>query len=160
MLPEDQAEDLDEASIADDAVAERLRIVEDELVDGYVHHTLDCPTRERFESFYLSSPRRRDRVTFAASLARAAEASAAMVAQPAARPGATWASWRLPAAAVLLLAVSGAMFVGTLRMRSRLGAEGDARAALEQRTRELTQQLEQQRAAANAALEELARARV
>jgi hypothetical protein len=76
LLPDDQTELLDEASIADDDVAARLRVVEDDLVDGYVRGTLDAATLNRFESYYLSSPERREHVRFASSLIRAVDRAA------------------------------------------------------------------------------------
>ena len=42
-----------------------MRDVENDLVDAYVRGTLDADTRTRFESFYMSSPRRRAKVRFA-----------------------------------------------------------------------------------------------
>ena len=67
LLEPEDAERLDEASIVDDDFATRLRIVEQDLVDGYVRGTLAGETLARFESHYLSSPRRRERVTLARS---------------------------------------------------------------------------------------------
>ena len=67
LLPEEDAERLDELSITDDNVAGRLRIVEDDLVDAYVSGELAGELLERFESFYLSSERRRQKVKFARS---------------------------------------------------------------------------------------------
>ena len=58
-LPED-AERLDEASIVDDEIAARLRMVEHDLVDAYVRGRLTGDTLARFESHYLASPRRRE----------------------------------------------------------------------------------------------------
>jgi hypothetical protein len=65
LLPEKEADCLDEASIADDEVAARLCGVENDLVDAYVMGTLDQNTRDHFEAFYLKSPRRRAKVNFA-----------------------------------------------------------------------------------------------
>src|SRR5262245_27715482 len=65
LLPEEEAERLDEASIVDDDVAARLCSVEHDLVDAYVMETLDPDTRGRFETHYLTSPRRREKVKFA-----------------------------------------------------------------------------------------------
>src|SRR5262249_7422468 len=76
LLPESEAERLDEASIADDEIAERLRIVEDDLIEAYVRGNLDGETLERFEAYYLSSPARREHVRFAASLMRAVDRAA------------------------------------------------------------------------------------
>src|SRR5262245_48151459 len=74
LLPEDAAIRLDEDAIADDEVATRLHTVETDLIDSYVRGQLAGPTRERFESHYLSSPRRRENVRLAASFARAIDA--------------------------------------------------------------------------------------
>ena len=65
LLPEKEADRLDEASIVDDEVAARLCRVEDDLVDAYATGTLDQCIRDHFESFYLKSPRRRAKVNFA-----------------------------------------------------------------------------------------------
>jgi hypothetical protein len=65
LLPDEDAERLDEASIADDEVAWRLRVVEDDLVDAYVNGTLAGETRKRFELVISSSERRREKVQFA-----------------------------------------------------------------------------------------------
>jgi len=65
LLPEEEVERLDEESIADDDVAARLSAVEDDLVDAYITETLDQSTRARFETVYLMSPQRRDKVKFA-----------------------------------------------------------------------------------------------
>src|SRR5215471_10742581 len=65
LLPQGEADRLDEQSIVDDDVACRLLSVEDDLVDAYVRETLDSDLRLRFESHYLASPLRRRRVKFA-----------------------------------------------------------------------------------------------
>ena len=59
LLPEKEADHLDEASVVDNEVAAKLCGVEDDLVDAYVMGTLDQNTRDHFEAFYLKSPRRR-----------------------------------------------------------------------------------------------------
>src|SRR6476660_2446092 len=76
LLSEEDTERLDELSLIDDEIAWRLRGVEDDLVDAYVSGTLEGGTLERFESFYLSSPRRRERGKFAANLRRPIEKAA------------------------------------------------------------------------------------
>lgn len=182
LLPESETERLDEASIADDEIAERLRIVEDDLVDGYVRGNLDSETLERFETYYLSSPARREHVRFAASLVRAVDraarpparaASGAATASSVTPPvgGGSAASnssrqrtlsWLLPglaAAAVLLLASSATLVYETNRLNRSLSAERQQNAALDQRTRALTSQLETERTSLTAAQIELARTR-
>ena len=67
LLPDEARERLDEASIVNDEVAARLRAAETDLIDSYVRGQLSGATLERFESYYLSSPRRRENVRLAAS---------------------------------------------------------------------------------------------
>ena len=67
-LPEDQTERVDELSMADDDFAWRLRAAENELVDAYVRNELSGETLDRFRSFYLTSPLRREKVKFAETL--------------------------------------------------------------------------------------------
>ena len=128
LLPPEETERLDEASIADDDVAERLRIVEHDLVDAYARGTLAGDTLKRFESRYLSSPRRREQVAFARRFAPAIDRAAA-VAAPA---GKTWTLRRLAprlAAAALLLALSGTvLFQATRRSPGSIPAQTDSTA--------------------------------
>ena len=179
LLPDDETERLDEASIADDGVAERLRIVEDDLIDAYLRGTLDPSTLERFESYYLSSPERREHVRFAASLVRAVDCvtpptvrSTAAAGPPAPSLVPTVAgsspsrarvrSWLVPGlavAAVLLLAASAALLSETTRLNRGLSAERQQNAALDRRAQALERQLEAQRTSAATTASELARAR-
>jgi hypothetical protein len=64
-LPADETERLDELSIVDDDFAARLNAVETELVDAYVRHELSGDALEKFQTRYLSSPSRRQKVAFA-----------------------------------------------------------------------------------------------
>ena len=64
-LSEEDAERLDEMSLVDDEFAARLRLVEDDLVDAYAGGRLSGERLKRFESFYLASPRRREKAAFA-----------------------------------------------------------------------------------------------
>ena len=67
-LPAEEAERLDELSIADDGLAARLRAIENDLVDAYLRDELTREDLEQFKSFYLSSPKRRKKVEFAVAL--------------------------------------------------------------------------------------------
>ncbi|HEY1336419.1 MAG TPA: hypothetical protein VGF59_02870 [Bryobacteraceae bacterium] len=67
-LPEEETERLDELSIADEDFVWRLRAAENDLIDAYLHNELSGETLERFRSFYLASPRRREKVKFAEAL--------------------------------------------------------------------------------------------
>src|SRR5689334_8276544 len=64
-LTDDEADSFDERSVVDDDFVARLRLVEEDLVDAYATGRLAGDRRARFESFYLSSPRRLKRAVFA-----------------------------------------------------------------------------------------------
>lgn len=64
-LSEDETLRLDELSIIDDDFNGFLRNVENDLVDAYVNGGLDESASKRFESFYLATPKRRQKVAFA-----------------------------------------------------------------------------------------------
>ncbi len=63
----------DELSVTDDEFAARLRAVEDDLVDAYVRMELREPELTQFQSYYLASPHRREKVKFAQSFQALAE---------------------------------------------------------------------------------------
>ncbi len=64
-LSEEEADQIDERSIAEDGFAWRLQEMEDELIDAYVTGDLTGDARQHFTDCYLSSERHRDRVRFA-----------------------------------------------------------------------------------------------
>lgn len=68
-LDEQETERFDELSISDDQFADRLRIVEDDLVDAYATGELSGDVRARFEAHYLKLPGKQDRIRFAEALA-------------------------------------------------------------------------------------------
>src|ERR1700737_3619454 len=84
-LPGEEAERFDELSIADDEFASRLSAGENDLVDAYIRGEPSGEHLEQFKSFYLSSPKRREKVTFAEALSSldANTATAAAQAAPA-----------------------------------------------------------------------------
>src|SRR5262245_52075249 len=168
-LPPDAAERLDEAAISDDDVADRLRIVEHDLVDAYVRGSLDGRTRARFESHYLASPVRREQVRFAGKFARAVD-RAAQAAEPEHAPEPAPAPapvavrsrpWLLLslAATIMLLVASGGLLLQTLRLGRGLTVAQNERTALAERTRELERQLADARAATAAAAGQVERRR-
>jgi len=116
LLTEEQAERVELATLTDDEVAERLKVVENDLVDSYIRDTLDAGTRDRFESYYLSSPIRRERVRFAAEFLRAIDAAGSRLMTPGTErvPGpSAWTSrgWRLLAVAATLILTSGTLLL-------------------------------------------------
>lgn len=159
LLSPDEADRIDEMSVVDDDIATRLRLVEDDLVDAYVRGALSGDTLEQFESHYLASPLRRDRVTFARQFVSAVDRAipgAAGRTSVAARP--RWLPALAAVAALLLVACAG-LLVQSIRLGRGLTAAESARVALDQRTRELERQLAELRTANRTALGDVERAR-
>lgn len=165
QLPAAQLERVEEASFADEEAAARLTRVENDLVDSYVRGTLSGERLERFESYYLSSPRRAAQVRFAAGFVRTvdrAPASADRGRVDAGRPGELVAipaadrksdvpadphgtnrarRWNLPwrfaaIAAACVLVASGALLIERVRRVDRVEVQPGKSAASEQRVRE------------------------
>ena len=174
LLPDPDVERLDEMSIVDDEVAWRLRAVESDLVDAYLAGTLSGDVLERFESVYLASPRRRQKVEFAASFLRVVEAVPAdqdagteTAPEPGTeqdatslrasgssrrrRPGSK-AAWILSAAAAVLLCASGTLLVRNMQVARELNDAQKDRAALSRPTTQLEEQPRHQQANGEAAL--------
>ena len=64
-LPDTDTELLDEMTFTDPDFAELVNAAEKDLVDFYISDGLKGETLEKFESHYMASPRRREKVTFA-----------------------------------------------------------------------------------------------
>jgi len=162
LLPDEEAERIDEQSIVDDEVAARLRSIENDLVDAYVCGTLEGDVLERFESWYLASPRRRDKVKFARQFLTAVDrlpAPAPTATTPAFRPVSQRRPFVWLATAAALLVACGVLLLQDVRLRrGLLDAQHDG-AALDQRERELARQLGEQRVTAEALRKELDRIR-
>jgi hypothetical protein len=160
LLPSEDAERLDEASIVDDEMAARLRGVEDDLVDAYVRGALTGETLTRFESHYLLSPRRREHVAFAGRFLRAVRPKAEPVVAAAGYGSTALKLVSIFAvAAGLLLVAGGGLLLQNMRLGRGLSVAQSERVALDQHARELEQQLGDLRAANNAVTRELERVR-
>jgi hypothetical protein len=167
-LPDDEAERLEEAAVIDDEFAARLRVAEHDLVDAYVKGGLDDETLARFESHYLTSPRRRANVRFAESFLRAVDRAGRLEARDAPAPAAVPAEpvrhrFRLvprlmAAAAALLLVASSVLLVDRVQLKRGLQATVDERTALDRRANALEQQLAAEQAAQAAVRRQLERA--
>lgn len=141
-LPQEESERLDELSIADGDFCYRLNAAEDDLVDSYVKGELDSKSMERFCTVYLSSPKRREKVRFAKTLAAVAErqdstAPPRSFTTPLVIP--RWAFGSLAAAALLAL---GLLTLDDVRLRSRVDQARSENAVLAQRERELKGEIE------------------
>ena len=159
-LSDEETERLDELSIVDDEFAARLTAVENDLVDSYVRGELTGQTLERFNSFYLSSPRRREKVEFSKTFRGVAERTV-LAAEPTREVSngekrATGARgpwrfffprpvlmWGAACAALLILAVG--LVLVNQRLRDQVSTIQAQREALEQRDRELREQLDRER---------------
>jgi hypothetical protein len=157
---EEETEQLDELSIVDEDFAQRLRAVEHDLVDAYANGELTGDALEGFRSQYLRSPAGLLQVEFSEALRGYRRAAVADYTSTSAAVARTWLvpRWRL-AAAVLVLAASGYLLADDLRLRRQMSAVREAQAGLEQRARQLQEDVNRQQAATRATEEELARAR-
>jgi anti-sigma factor RsiW len=168
-LSESEAERLDELSLTDDEFAARLQVVENDLVDAYVRGELSGEELESFHSYYLASPRRREKVAIARGLqafigrtadSRQPEAAprrlsaASLSDQPGARksffrryffePGPA-TRWGMAAAALLLLLLTAGWLVSeNLRLRNQIQQARSERDELQRREEELRARLQQQ----------------
>ncbi len=147
QLPEHEAERLDELRVADDAVALRLRLTENDLVDAYVRGGLSGETRERFQTFYLSSPHRRQRLEFASTFHTYLQQGTARETTPALSPAAAsgsridradrgpragrLAAWALAAAVIIAVAAASYFAVENRRLRQEIVQVQAARDAAE-----------------------------
>lgn len=164
-LPPDETERIDELSIADDDFAASLGAVENDLVDAYVQGELSGDSLERFRSSYLSSPLRREKVTFAQSLHSVASGrgSSGREFVPA-KPGSLWPAlavfprWALAGGLAMVLA-AGFLLVENLGLRNQVKQATADRQALQQREHDLQATLEEQHAMDAATASELERVR-
>ena len=173
-LSVEETDRLDELSMSDDEFAQRLQAIENDLVDAYVGGELSGQALQQFNAFYLSSPKRREKVRFAQVFHTVVQDPGALRAQPAvaARPishrsapysrqrlplptmsRGSW-QWGLAAAASILLAVAGWLVLENWRLRGQMNLALAERAAVELREQEL---LSQQRASDTAKEAEVAR---
>lgn len=153
-LPAQQAEQLDELSVADDEFAWRLNEVENDLVDGFVRGELAGENLQKFRSVYLASSKRRQKVEFAAGLLELEKRAALQAASPkraklsAGRrvwlQAISFQQWGFAAAAVALLLIVAFLFTDNLRLRRQVDQASSNSSRHEQ---QLQQELDRQRAA-------------
>src|SRR5437588_10554848 len=82
-LAEEEQQRLEEQLLFDDERVEWLLIVEEELIDGYLRDQLSAAERARFETYFLSTPARHQKLLAAKALRRyVAMTTPSPVAQP------------------------------------------------------------------------------
>src|ERR1041384_15798 len=177
-LPTEQTERLDELSITDDEIAARLSAVEYDLVDAYVRGEIRGEGPARFESFYLSSVERRERVHFGRALFQRASGpgvAPAMAltrsATAAGKPGMESPSrrrlllsrpmlqWGFAAAAVIVILATGYLLLDNARLQREMSETRTRQAEFNRREQSLRSEVDQQRSAYEQAQQELQRLR-
>jgi hypothetical protein len=169
-LSEEEAERLDELSIADDAFAWRLNAVENDLVDAYVRGELSSGDLAGFKKSYLSSPKRMQKLEFAEALgsfdretvtagAQARPARTAPSPEPKEESSKTWSprrwfsvprlalQWGFAGGAVAMLFVASYLLMENVQLRKQTIEAQGFRATVGQREQELQQELNDQRVA-------------
>lgn len=81
-LSEAEAGEFEQEYFQDQAVFEQLMVVEDELIDDYVSGTLSKKNEERFEKYFLTTAKRRQRVEFAKVLLKKVESKGQLKTTP------------------------------------------------------------------------------
>jgi hypothetical protein len=178
-LSETDTERLDQMSLIDGEFADRLLVVEDDLVDSYARGELSGNLLPKFTSHYLASARNREKVKVASSLllfadqaanvlasdsdaiTRASPAPDQTVLRQAARPGfftmpRLALQWGFAVAALLFLFAGAYLAYQNLRLRNQLAQTQTERAALEQREQALKRELDAQHSVNANAEQELA----
>ncbi|MGH9882005.1 MAG: hypothetical protein ACRD6N_11270, partial [Pyrinomonadaceae bacterium] len=163
-LSETDTERLDEMSLGDSEFADRLLVVEDDLVDSYARGELSEDLLTRFTSHYLASPRSREKVKVAKTLLLFADKAATASAmdsrtitrsspapgKPALRKPSRLSffvtprlalQWGFATAALVFLVAGGYLAYENLRLRREMTKTQAERTALEQRKQELQRQL-------------------
>lgn len=177
-LPEVERERLDELSITSQEFAESLSATENDLIDCYVQGELSGTMLAQFESHYLASRVRRERVEFAeafhvfASRQKVFDSSIRGPADLDRNRKGGWLStlnifggrfpalqWGLVVAAVVFIAAGAFLLVQTARLRQQMSVEQARRDELQQHERQLQKELDQQRASNTAIEQELAQVR-
>lgn len=156
-LPSEEAERLDELSITNDDFSWRLRAAENELVDSYIRSELSGETLKRFQTNYLSSAKRREKVAFAEGLFRF-QASAAKTATQPVDVGSFFSRlfthrrmvFQFAGAAFVMLLIAGYLLFDNMRLRQEIQSATAAQKLLEQMNRETKSQPKQPAAEADA----------
>jgi hypothetical protein len=165
-LPEAEREPLDELNITSQEFAESLNAGEKDLIDSYVQGELSGTMLAQFESHYLASPIRRERVEFAEAFQIFARKHTAFddssirgQADLERKRKGGWLStltifggwlpslqWGLAAAAIVFIAAGAFLLLQNARLRHQMSLEQAHRDELQQRETRLRKELDQQRA--------------
>ena len=64
QLPDSQRQDFEQRLVSDDKALEELLVGEDELIDAYLKSELEAEQMQRFESLFLATSERQDKLRF------------------------------------------------------------------------------------------------
>lgn len=171
-LPASEIDHYDELSLTNDDFAEVLKAVENDLVDAYVRGELSGSILSSFQSNYLASPRRRNKVIFAKTLLEIEKSRITPLAEEAVQKKSGRPGWfhlfTMPrpslqlgfAAAAIVMLIAGAfLMVENIRLRAQIAQTRHEHAALQQREQELQQKLALKRSSDIETQKELERVR-
>jgi DNA repair exonuclease SbcCD ATPase subunit len=153
-LPDAEAEIFDELSFTDDSFAGELSAAEKDLVDAYVTGELTGEKLEKFESHYLATPRRREKVEFAKAFQGFAEKNLTVIESiPKRTLGGFFSDifvirrpllqWGFALAALLFMILGGWLFRENARLNSEISESQAKRDELRKRESELEQREKQ-----------------
>jgi hypothetical protein len=147
-LPEAEASRLDQLSVADDEFADFLEAVESELIDDYIRGELPENRRARFESHYLSSATRLEKLAVARTLLRRADnadSSAQFrewIRPVRFAPSRTY-QWLAIAAALAVFVLAGYLLLTNIQLQNQIAQMQRDHAALKNREEQLQRELAQ-----------------
>jgi cell division protein FtsL len=147
-LPEAEAGRLDQLSVTDDEFAEFLEAVESELIDDYIRGELPEKRRAQFESHYLTSATRLERVAVARTILRRADNadSSAQLREwirPVRFAPAEKYQWIAIAAALVMLVLAGYLLLTNLQLQNQIAQMKEEHASLKKREEQLQRDLTQ-----------------
>jgi DNA repair exonuclease SbcCD ATPase subunit len=176
-LPDAESEIFDELSFTDERFADQLSAAEKDLVDAYVNGELAGENLEKFESYYLATPRRREKVEFAKAFQGFAEKNLTVIESiPKRTLGGFFSNifvirrlqlqWGFALAALLLMIFGGWLFRENARLNSQISESQAKRdelikreSELEQREKQLSDEITNQRTTNSETEKELAKIR-
>jgi len=149
-LAEAEAGQLDELSVINDEFAIFLETVESELIDDYIRNELPENRRARFESYYLTTAERREKVAIARKILKHADNIDSSnqfrewISPVRFAPSKAY-QWFAIAAALVMLVLGGYLLLTNLQLKNQIAQMKKEHTALKQREQQLQQDLNQQR---------------
>jgi hypothetical protein len=148
-LSEAETDRLDQLSVTDDEFAESLEAVESELIDDYIRGELPEARRAQFESNYLTSATRLEKVALSRTLLKRADnpTSSALVTEwlkPVRfAPPSPKYQWLAIAAAVVMFALAGYLLFSNIQLQNQIAQIREEHAALKKHKEQLERDLNQ-----------------